>query len=271
MSDDEQDSKKDNICELRYEFDKINKIIDNEANDLQEKCHVRSNRNRREAQFWNRLGLGLGFSAVVIGVVPGFLSGIRSIDPIYSSLTSMIVGLIAAVITFIRPGARYESFKNTSDQWADLEDKVDKLRDFELNATKPDANALVHEFEDILKKKSKITQNSMTLSNRMDWLVPAKNDIALFVKPMIVHPHQRITVKGVLTSEIPRKKIIKLELKAKSTDGDSSIPFVCLTKRHGRFRITNVRAPMVAGDYYINASNTELKAKSSDVKIIVRE
>ena len=219
------------------------------ARDLEHSCKLRSDRHLETAQSWERWGMIIGLSAAVTGVVVGFLTGSKIIDPLVASVSSTLVGVLVAVQAFLKTNERVEAHKRASDQWTALEEPAKILWAVDLAKPNADIDKAQQDYKKLIETKSKTIQDSPTISQRVEKRVPA-TEIALTVWPMIIKPGETVSLRGTLIAEDSRKKVLVVSF---SKDDQTPIELALETGKNGDFRDDVVNGPVEPGNYLITA------------------
>lgn len=135
--------------------------------DLKELAADIENRSRvaRDAHFlvarrWDDIGLWLGLSVVLVGVVGGGGVGIFTQNATVAAVFAALAGLLGAVSSFLKPSDQVERHKRAGDGWSILRDSAANLYKLKMEHGAATDDELQTLYDDLLASKQKITEQS---------------------------------------------------------------------------------------------------------------
>ncbi len=240
--------------EQQDEWQKLNKAIDGKARDLDRQSALRKRRHLAQAQWWETTGMVLGITAAVFGVFTGFLTGSKTIDPIWAAFSSTILGVFVAVQAFLKPAERIQANKTAADHWSDLQEEADLLRTIDMVSPTMNTKQAETRLKELEAEKAKLIQTSPGLSGGVHRRVP-ELAISIILNPQTVAPREQVNVMGTLTAEKPASVPIAISVwsDAKGSDEKELLGEGGVKTRHNGSFTWSFHAPETPDRYLVEA------------------
>lgn len=107
-----------------------------EAERIEEDATYSSKRHYEAHDIWNRRHLFIGLPAVVFSVL-ATANLLQDAWPIVTALMAVVVSVLTALLTFLKPSERAAGHKSAGDQYLALRNDVRVFRTIELELEKP--------------------------------------------------------------------------------------------------------------------------------------
>jgi hypothetical protein len=107
-----------------------------EAERIEEDATYSSKRHYEAHDIWNRRHLLIGLPAVIFSVL-STANLLQDVYPIVTGLMAVVVAVLTALLTFLKPSERAAGHKSAGDQYLALKNDVRVFRTIELALDKP--------------------------------------------------------------------------------------------------------------------------------------
>jgi hypothetical protein len=131
------------------------------AADIEFRCRAARDAHFLAARRWDSIGLWLGLSVVLVGVVGGGGGGIYTSNATIAAVFAVMAGLLGAVSSFLKPSELVGRHKKAGDDWSVLRDSAANIYKLQIeHSSDVSDDQLQTLYDTLLAEKKKVTEDS---------------------------------------------------------------------------------------------------------------
>jgi len=134
-------------------------VVREQAMDIELRARLARDSHFTAARRWDSINLYLGLLAAGTGVIGGAVAGLFLQNLILASIVATTSGLLAAIITFLKPSERIDLHKRAGDNWAILRDRVASFHKLEIEHI-GNEEEIQRGYDKLLSTKEEVTKAS---------------------------------------------------------------------------------------------------------------